>query len=368
MYDVAVIGAGINGTVTAFMLHQAGKKVVVFDKGGMASGGSGAAGAFLSPKFVKSGELKNLINTALDEAFDFYPAISEEFFHTYPLLHIAKDEKDAKNLLHVKQNDPLPFLENPPITPKNEYIYTAKSAIVDAKEMCETLLKDIEFQKQHVTSLEYKNGKWILDKTLQVKTVVLATGAYKHLLDEVYLTNVIRGIWGHRIDIKTTTFNPLSIHQFVSISPSKNGVLSIGATHDVHFHPENHQEYDLQKGRDELLEKASQTLDLENVKVIRDYTGLRSGTYDYIPVIGKIVNSTKTIQKLSTKELTRKKADYTQYRYYPDLYMINGSAGYGFVLAPYLAKYLVEYIVFGKEFPRELEAARFFSRYVRKSR
>ena len=366
MYDVAVIGAGINGAISAYMLHQAGKKVVVFDQGSIASGGSGAAGAFLSPKFVKGGELKTLINNALDEAFEFYPTISKELFHRYPLLHIAKDEKDAKNLLHVKQNDPLPLLENPPFIPKNEYIYTSKSAIVQAKQMCEVLLEDIEFQKQRITSLEYANGKWILNKTIQAKTVILATGAYKHLINEVYLTNAIRGIWGHRIDVRTSVKNDISIHQFVSISPVKDGILSIGATHDVHFDPQK-QHYDFAKGREELLKKASQTLSLGDVSVVKDYVGLRSGSSDYLPLLGKVVDTKATLQKLSRKEIESKKQNNHNYIYHKNLYMINGSAGYGFVLAPYLAKRLVGFITQQTKLPKELEVARFFIRYARKN-
>jgi len=367
LYDIAVIGAGINGATTAYMLHQLGKNVVIFDQKEVAGGGSGAAGAFLSPKFVKNGELKTLINTALDEAFEFYPKISKEHFHRYPLLHIAKDDKDARNLLHVKQHDHIELLYDPPFIPKNEYIYTSKSAIIDAKKMCKTLLNGVEIRFEKVNTL-YHDDRWIINGHIEAKKVVLATGAYKHLIDEAYLQNTIRGIWGHRIDIETTTNNPVSIHQYVSISPSINGVLSIGATHDVHFHPENGIDYDYEKGREELLDKAQRTLTLENIKIIKDYVGLRSGSSDYMPLLGKIVNTDQTLQQLSRRALESKKQDYSQYRYYNDLYMINGSAGYGFVLAPYLAKKLVGLLIYEEKVPKALEVARFFIRYARRNR
>ena len=37
----------------AYEFTQAGKKVIIFDMDAIASGGSGAAGAFIAPKFSK---------------------------------------------------------------------------------------------------------------------------------------------------------------------------------------------------------------------------------------------------------------------------------------------------------------------------
>ena len=72
MYDVAIIGAGINGSALAYELRQAGERVVLFDMNGVASGGSGAAGAFISPKFSKAGRLKELLHDAFLYSMDFY--------------------------------------------------------------------------------------------------------------------------------------------------------------------------------------------------------------------------------------------------------------------------------------------------------
>ena len=46
IYDTAIIGAGINGCSCAYFLREAGQNVVLIDREGIASGGSGAAGAF----------------------------------------------------------------------------------------------------------------------------------------------------------------------------------------------------------------------------------------------------------------------------------------------------------------------------------
>ena len=359
MYDVAIIGAGINGASVAFEFLSQGKSVIIFDKGGIASGGSGSAGAFISPKFSNNGELKDLIFDAFLYSLEFYKKNFFDLITSTQLIHIAKDAKDANTLQEYKKQTSLKLYQTD-IEMQNISI---DSAIVDAKAMCEAMCSGAKFVKLEVQNISFDGEFWKIEKDYIAKNIVLATGAYNHLVDEKYLN--IRGIWGHRIDIKTTTKNRYSLHQFVSISPDKDGVISIGATHNVHYHPDRNQEpYDLQKGRDELLQKASQTISLENVEVIKDYTGLRSGSSDYMPLVGSLVIADKTLELLGTK-LMRKKQDFSTYLYHKNLYMINGNGGYGFVLAPYLAKQLTNHILKDKEIQTSIQPARFFARWAR---
>lgn len=361
MYDIAIIGAGINGCSIAHELTNAKKKVILFDEGGIASGGSGAAGAFISPKFSKSGELKEILHLAFKYSMVFYEKNFPALLTKAQLLHIAKETSDAEVLRVYKEKTDLELLDLE--APDNESI-SINAGIVNAKSMCEAMAKSAKFMKQKVESLEYIDGVWMINETYMAKEVVLATGAYESVVKEPYIQ--LRGVWGHRIDIKTTTQNPYSIHQFVSISPSKDGELAIGATHNVHYHPQTAtQAYDIQSGREELLEKASRSIKLDDVEVVRDYTGLRSGSFDYMPIIGSLVLSSET---LANKEINFyvKKADHKEYDYYPSLYMINGSGGYGFVLAPYLAKILSEHILSAKEISPRLSPARFFARWAKK--
>lgn len=366
IYDVAIIGAGINGTALAYNLHKKGLSVALFDKE-IAAGGSGAAGAFLSPKFSKSGALKKLINTALDEALEFYEEYFPNHIRHHPLLHIAKTLKEAEALRQMKNSGEVPLLSNPPFVPSGEFLYTSKSAIVDAKAMCKALAMQSLFIEKRVGSICFDGELWLIDNEFKVQKIVLATGAYKHLINEPYLRNAVRGIWGHRIDIKTTTHIPCSIHQYLSVAPTKEGVTALGATHDVHFHPDKGISYDYEAGRAELLANALKTIRLENVEVIKDYVGLRSGSFDYLPFIGELVDSKATFTRFSKTELMKKPPRYKTFCYYKNLYVINGSAGYGFVLAPYLARILAESIVEAKEIPDLLKVARFFPRYVRRN-
>ena len=361
MYDIAIIGAGINGCSIAHELTNAKKKVILFDEGGIASGGSGAAGAFISPKFSKSGELKEILHNAFVYSLEFYEKNFPSLLTKAQLLHIAKDDTDAEILKVYKEKTDLKLLD---LESELQESLSINAAIVNAKKMCEAMAKSTKFMKQKVESLEYVDGVWMINETYIAKEVVLATGAYESMLKEPYIK--LRCVWGHRIDIKTSTPNPYSIHQFVSISPSCDGELAIGATHNINYHPQTATEaYDVESGREELLKKASRTIKLENVEVVRDYTGLRSGSFDYMPIIGSIVLSSETLANKNINFYV-KKADYSEYDYYPNLYMINGSGGYGFVLAPYLAKLLSEYILSDKKISDRLNPARFFARWAKK--
>ena len=371
MYDVAIIGAGINGCSMAHELTQAGKKVILFDMTSIAGGGSGAAGAFISPKFSKAGELKELLHEAFLYSMAFYETHFSKLLTKAPLLHIAQDEEDVFALCAYKNQTQIELL-----TPSQEMVgfitkeaqtqeyISINAAIVNAEAMCQALAKSAKFVHEKVESLIYDEGMWNINEEYCAKEVVLARGAYESLIPEPYIQ--LRGIWGHRIDVKTSTQNPYSLHQFVSISPSKEGVVAIGATHNVHYHPQKSKEpYDVEQGRAELLEKASRTLNLEDVAILKDYTGLRSGSFDYIPMIGPLVLSDATLQN-KTLRLHTKKPDYETYSYYPNLTMINGNGGYGFVLAPYLAKMLAAYILCDEKINPRLLPARFFARWAKK--
>jgi len=372
MFDVAIIGAGINGSIMAYELRKEFQNIALFDMEGIAAGGSGAAGAFISPKFSKEGELKELLQEAFIYSMEYYKKHFKHYFHQAPLIHIAKDAKDAKILQSYKQTSSLDLLDidTQSLTHLTQEALdkeklSLKAGIVDAKEVCLEMAKSAKYIDKEIDTLVYDNGVWIINNFYNAKRIILATGAYKSVLDEPYIN--IRGVWGHRIDIKSTIKNSASLHQYVSISPSIEGKLSIGATHNVHYHPQTTQEvYNKEQGRAELLEKAQKTFNLEEIEIIQDFTGLRSGSSDYMPLVGKVAIS-KESMKLGRYKLENKKTDFEEYSYYPELYMLNGSSGYGFVFAPLLAKMLKEHIVQGKKISARLSPSRYFSRWARRN-
>jgi tRNA 5-methylaminomethyl-2-thiouridine biosynthesis bifunctional protein len=371
VYDVIIIGAGINGCCSAYTLHQAGLKVALIDQEGIAAGGSGAAGAFISPKISKAGELKEIMEIAHAEALAFYTTRFPQFTLTKPLLHIANTPQEGDKLEHFKRETTLQHSEIDnelksllsEEASEDSYIYFAEGAVVDAQGVCEAMAEGIDFYSLKADQPIHTEGVWQIGK-LKGNHLVLTIGAYPKLLPIDYVG--LRGIWGHRIDIRTSTEIPTILHHYVSISPTtKEGIVAIGATHDVHYSPFSDQAYDVEAGRGQLLEKASRTLKLNNINIVKDYTGLRSGSNDYLPMLGNLVNAEATIA-LHPHLRHGKAIDPGEYVYYPNLTMINGSGGYGFVLAPYLSKRLAEHLCDEKRISPILSPSRFFPRWAKR--
>ncbi len=368
-YDVLIIGAGINGCASAWFLTRAGLKVALCDREGIAAGGSGAAGAFISPKFSKSGPLKEIMAAAHAYALDFYADNFPRYTLQRPLLHIANSPAESEKLASFKAGTDLRFSEIPdplrssllPEARMSESIYLERGAIVDAPGVCRALAQGADFYVREVSTPRYENALWHVGD-LCGKHLVLTTGAYPKVLpsDSVKL----RAIWGHRIDIRSTTELSSIFHHFVSISPTtREGIIAIGATHDVHYDPFAGESYDVESGRRTLLEKASQTLKLDNITIVGDYTGLRSGTFDYYPICGRLIDEDATLEKT---RIGGQKPEIRSCVTTPNVWMLNGSGGYGFVLAPYLARKLSEAIASGREVEPELSPGRFLVRSLKR--
>lgn len=371
IYDVIIIGAGVNGCCSAYTLHKAGLRVALIDQEGIASGGSGAAGAFISPKISKAGELKEIMNEAHAEALQFYTTHFPHFTLIKPLLHIANNPKEGEKVESFKHETRIKHSNIPHKiqTLLNEdalnspSIYFDTGAVVDAQGVCHAMADGIDFYPLKVEELIHREGLWHVGE-LSAKHLVLTIGAYPKLLPIDYVG--LRGIWGHRIDIETSTHIPCILHHHVSISPTiKERIVAIGATHDVHYSPFAGDSYDIELGRSILLEKASKTLKLNNINILKDYTGLRSGSNDYLPMLGSLVNAEATLEKYPRLQ-HGEKVDPSEFIYYPNLTMINGSGGYGFVLAPYLAKRLNKFIADGRAMDPILSPSRFFPRWAKR--
>ena len=371
IYDVAIIGAGINGCTSAYFLSQANQKVVLIDQDGNAAGGSGAAGAFISPKFTKGGLLKELLEEAYLFSLNFYSQNFPKHIQKAKLLQIANSEENALRLNDFKKSTTLSLLEGRKevdeiLTTEAKEAVSAlleEGGVVNAQVMCQALSANIELMKFKVEYLSYEGGLWKIGD-ISARKVILATGSYDVVMKMPYLE--LRRVWGHRIDVKTDTKVAHSIHHHLSISPSsQEGIVAIGATHNLHFNPFSSETYDIEAGRKELLEKAAISVNLENVEVIKDYTGLRSGSNDYLPIVGPIVDVKETMNEAFKVSKIKQMKDES-FSYFSELYMINGTGGYGFVLAPYLAQQLTQHIVEGVPLKTALTPTRFFRRWAKK--
>lgn len=368
MYDFAIIGAGVNGCFMAYRLHRAGKKVVLLDPKGIGGSGSQAAGAFLSPKVGKGGDLKAIVNEAYTVAVDFYHKNTPHLFTQEGLLHFPKDEEDALvNFPEFKKLSDNPFTE-----PTNSHLdllkrkdiakeglFFSDAGIVDPIALCHYLSDDVECINQKVEKTSWSEHSWDLEYC-QAENIILASGAYPLSLDADYIK--LRAVWGERIEVTSSTKVETNYHQNISISATKeNSRIVIGATHQQH---QLDKELDPNEAQ-LLLDKADAIMDLKDIKIMDHRGGVRAGSFDYLPMIGPIVDTLGTLAKFP-KLINGTKVDEKLLCYYPNAHIINGVGGRGFVLAPYLSLCLTNALVNNTEIDSRLTTYRLFNRWVKK--
>ena len=363
-YDTIIIGAGIAGAATAYALAQKGQKILVLDKKGIASGGSGAAGAFVSPKIGKGSLLQTLTNEAFSFAKDFYLSICPQFFHQTGVIRIPKDEEDAKKFSDYEafnenkyENYHKEKLHSLGIKSEFKSFYFSEAGDCDAVEVCEFLLKEVEVLEVDVKEITQEDGLWCVDK-YTAKNLVLATGYESDLADLRYMG--IRSTWGTRGDFASSLSLDVSMHQSMSVGANVGGVIKLGATHEKEV-----KEIVSCKEEQALLlkEKASSLIDSSDLELQKVYCGMRAGSKDYFPLLGKVIDVSLMLEKYPAIVKGAKPA----MTYIDNLFICNGLGGRGFVFAPLMAKLLAECIMDKREVDVRMKTDRLFLKWCRKS-
>jgi tRNA 5-methylaminomethyl-2-thiouridine biosynthesis bifunctional protein len=366
-YNTIIIGAGIAGATMAHTLTQKNQKVLVLDKNGIAAGGSGAAGAFVSPKIGKGSALQNLTNEAYVYAKDFYLSTCPEYFHQTGVIRIPKDEVDTEKFSEYERFNDTAYenynkekLHSLGIKSEFDAFYFPDAGDCDATQVCEFLLKDIDVKYEKVLELERIYGQWKLltaHCSFLTKNIVLATGFESNLADLRYMG--IRATWGTRGDFSSKLDLKISMHQSMSVGANVSGMIKLGATHEKTVkEPVECSETESLS----LQEKASSMIDTSDLKLEKTYCGMRAGSKDYFPLVGKVIDVPYMLENYPAIVRGTK----PKLKYVDNLYVLNGLGGRGFVFAPLMSKLLAEHIVEDKALDNRVSPDRLFVKWCRK--
>ena len=360
IYDHIIIGAGIAGSSIAYELNKYTNNILIIEKEDqIAPGASGAAGGLMSPLLGKPNKFKTLVNDALKYSTNFYKSNIPNHINQCGTLRIPKDKNDEK-----KFQEYIPFIDMPYKIEQGGCFFP-EASVVNSHEICKALIGLINIHyNQEVKTIQYNDNIWNIDNKYYTKNLVLATGASSMLVDEFYLN--IRAIWGQRIDISTTSCINYNYHKECSVTVSSKinenlNKLSIGATHHRFVNDKKIDKNDTYI----LLQRASDIVKLNDIKVINEYAGARAASVDYFPIVGKIIDSQKTLEEFPyLKNGTN--VQLNRFTRYDNLYILNGVGGRGFVFAPYLAKQLCDLIINNIEVQEEINTNRLFKREVKR--
>jgi len=370
-YDYVIIGAGIAGCCVAYQLAKHNDNILIVDKlSDLASGASGAAGAFLSPLLGKPNAFKDLVTNSLKYSTEFYQKNFPNCINTCGTTRIPQNDEDTEKFQSYIPYMDFDYTNDSEI--KDGFFFKIGS-VVDSYSLCKSMIecssKEVQTQFDcEITDLKYEDDIWILKAsskdTIKTQNIILTTGSELSLFDEFYLK--IRAVWGCRIDISTQSKFTQNYHKACSISKSKKiddtySLVSIGATH----HREKKGVENLELNVQELLEKANDIKKLEGTNVLKHYVGARACSVDYFPMVGDIINSKETLEEFPYM-VNGTHVETNRFTRYKNAYVLTGVGGRGFVLSPYLAKQLVEKIVNKKELDDNIRVDRLFKREVKR--
>jgi tRNA 5-methylaminomethyl-2-thiouridine biosynthesis bifunctional protein len=369
-YDTIVIGAGIAGCCAAFALRQKGQKVLLVDRSShAATGGSGAAGAFVSPKIGKGGPLQVLTNEAFAYAKIFYLRYFPDYFHQTGVIRIPKDEADAEKFSEYAQFNQSHYevldaaqLHAYGIKQTLESFLFPEAGVCDAPELCNAMAALVPFKQFDVHALKYENDLWQLlntqHATFNAHNVVLATGYENTLFDMRYMG--VRGTWGSRGDYYSKLPLGVSMHKKISVSANVGGIVKLGATHVKSQSP-----CMVCDGRPlaSLEAQAKTMVDTDDFVLKETFCGMRAGSKDYVPLVGRVVDTAY----MTAHHPNVFRGAKVPLKHFKNLYILNGVGGRGFVFAPLMAKWLSELIVDNQSMDKRVDPDRLFLKWARKT-
>lgn len=364
-YDTIVIGAGVAGVSIAHTLTQKSQKVLVVERDSIASGGSGSAGAFVSPKIGKGSPLQSLTNQSFEYAKNFYIKYTKDYFHQTGVVRIPKDSIDeSKFLSDYKPHNQNSYtiytkerLKELNINTIFDSFYFDGAGDCDAIEVCHTLLKGIDIAIEDIKNISFIDGLWSVGK-YKAPNIVLATGYESDLIDLEYMG--IRATWGSRGDFYSKYELDISMHQSLSIGANIDGVIKIGATHQKDITQKQEcKEEDIKP----LLDRASLLIDTTDLRLKQLFCGMRAGSKDYFPLVGRVIDVEYMLQTYPNII----KGAKPPLKHIEGLFILNGLGGRGFVFAPLMAEMLSGLIVEGIDVDSRVNPDRLFLKWCRKS-
>lgn len=346
--SIAIVGAGIAGTLLASNLARRGVGVTLIDRA--RAPGAGASGNSQGALYVKLGvefnDQTQLALSALLFSQRYYRQLPEGGWNPTGLMQLAYNTNEADrqkrflernnyppNILRPISSDEATQLSGIPVS--HNGLWFPGSGWLEPQKICKTLARNCGITTHYgfeVDHLSASDNQWRLtsseDQSVTVDAVVICAGHETPALipsDGEFRLKPIRG-----------QITAIPDHALISpdvvicgpgyLNPSLNGQSLVGATFDLHnFSGEVSQQSDRENLRmlDKFLPGVLKSKDTEHDGTsCHGRVGFRCTTHDYQPVAGPM------------KEANGKKTD--------GLFLLTGLGSKGLTYAPLLAEYIAD--------------------------
>jgi len=344
--DFILVGQGIAGSILAYLIIKAGKKVLVFDTPQNNHSSVVAAGLFnpvTGRKFVKTWMAEHLFPFLIHFYQNLERDLDSEFFHPMPIFRpfLSMEDKNAM-ISRYQAGDLEPFgdriLSSPPgnFPPPNDLggIKIKQSGYVDLPRLLASL-KDFIWSHGKIREelFDHKEmeitGKRIGYKDLCAEKVIFCEGS-QACNNPYFRWLPFRPVKGEILTIDAEIRFDFIFNRKIFILPLQEGLYRVGATYDWDY-------YDMSptlKAKKYLEEKLNQFFPV-NYKVVNHEAGIRPATRDRRPFVGLHPEHTK-------------------------LGIFNGLGSKGVTLSPYFAHQYVDYLLKDKELDKEVNINRFY--------
>ena len=323
----------------------------------------------MSPKICSGSLYTTFINEAFEFSIKFYKDNFSEFLEQKGILRLLKNENEIlkckqyeknlpKNFKYLKQNQ-ISFVKQDEC--KFGGYFFKDGATIDSKGVITEMLKDIKVvEGLHVEHLNFIDNSYTIGN-IKAKGIILCVGNSKEFEQLEFC--LLKNIYGHRLDIKTSTTLPFHLHKSCSISASKDKMVHVGATHIPNYKYDDSKSYE--ETIKEMITLAKSYVDFDGFEVDKIHFGARNSTLDFFPVVGKAIKAKETLEKypyIRNGSLVPKE----KYEYHPNMFILSGVGARGYVLAPKIAEILAQNICNNIPISKKLDTQRLFVKFSKK--
>lgn len=330
-FENIIVGQGLAGSAMAWTLHWAGQSVLLLDRADRCTA-SGVAAGLITPATGKRLVVSEKYEERFIAAKSFYRRVEKEtgrtFFTEVEMLRLFEDEVVRAEFMNRSEHHKWALLsEWAGVLQKDKAVHNGirmqQAARLDTTTYLSATRRFFEergsYRETELTAGECEqkeqeadqsSGILLVTQAVTANRLIMCTGAATTSLFPEVPSNPARG---DILNVRIPGYERREVvHRSIWIAANKDGTQTVGSTYDW----KNLSNAPTEKGRQEILGKLGRLIE-GPVEVLDHVAAVRPTMKDYEPVLGR-------------------------HSKWPNVFVLNGFGSKGTLLAPGMAKKLLE--------------------------